>query len=632
MNRSHVTLPQILVAASTRHANMVPESAAYLVLALCDAIGCLPIAVADADIQLSAEGVITVAEKGNVQQAPEAARGMRDLFARLLAVTNGAAPRLAGVARARDVSAERGVDAFANEVEASLVPMNRSAGKRSLGRLARETLRAIESGALALHLQARAAAKEAPAAAAAIAPLLAAPIMPMPLRMHQALTMITPPPSMLKEELTAVSFPFSQYVTPTTPGLGLDTVATEAPVDSSIFGATPTFREGQDVSVEAANPSGAMTYESPGFDSTNTRTTSCDPTQLSAREVKIDSAPRTPSSELTMKIVSTHRRVRRPDTVKTPAEITLTSAGVEPRDDITIHTPAPSTPEGVEAEFVAKQQAILNQVLPDFVDCHDGQTQSQPKYNETLPGLAPVVLNAVRGKDDAEPLHSFEYQLYTPSALPTTTLAEALNEEVVIADHATEMAKESEEAVLSARLLQTEPPLMVVEQSVSREHDAMDHSPIGFLALDNPSDPPGRVDELLGTFGRPEEGEEEMLRKTASSLKEMAGLEPTPYAPEVSPAIRVPVMTKKATPAWLPEDSRNAPTLEPAPLVRSSRGLRARLAIPLALFIALFAGFAVVHFRLPDVVYRWMNPTEAKRPNQGPTHAATDERDVYEQQ
>jgi hypothetical protein len=46
------------------------------------------------------------------------------------------------------------VDAFAAEVEAALVPMNRAAGKRSLGRLARETLRAIESGNLALHLQA----------------------------------------------------------------------------------------------------------------------------------------------------------------------------------------------------------------------------------------------------------------------------------------------------------------------------------------------------------------------------------------------------------------------------------------------------------------------------------------------
>ena len=98
MNRSHVTLPQILVAASTRQASIVPESAGYLVLALCDAIGCLPLSLPDATIELSPDGTVIVTEQGKVCPGPEAARAMRSLFARLLAATNGPTPRLAAVA------------------------------------------------------------------------------------------------------------------------------------------------------------------------------------------------------------------------------------------------------------------------------------------------------------------------------------------------------------------------------------------------------------------------------------------------------------------------------------------------------------------------------------------------------
>ncbi|MBK9258275.1 MAG: hypothetical protein IPM54_00380 [Polyangiaceae bacterium] len=622
MNRSHVTLPQILVAASTRHASMVPESAGYLVLALCDAIGCLPLAVPDASIELAADGSVTVTEQGKVCPGPEAARAMRDLFARLLAVTTGPTPRLAAVARTRDVSAEKGIDTFAAEVEAALVPLNRAAGKRSLGRLARETLRAIESGALALHLQARAAAKEAPAAAtAALAPLLIAPTAaakpamtlpePAPIAPPEPAP-ITPPPSMTAapSELN----PFSD-VTPTTPGLGLETLATEAHVDSGVFGATPTYREGDCIAVEPADAK-AMS-ESPGFDSTNTKTVSCEPTQLSAREVQIEPAQRTPSSDPTMRIVSTKRRVRRIETPRSPVEITLASAGVEPISERAVLTPAPSSPETA----ANAAQAALDAAMAEFNDCHDGQTQSAPKYHETLPGLAPV--SPVSTDDDAEPLQSFEYQLVTPSALPMAAMA---NAPIDIATFE-EGANEPQEIVLSSRLLVTAPPSRVVDMPSESGSNAPEHSPAAFQALDVPSEEPGRVDELLGTFGRPEEGEDEMLRKTASSLKELAGLEPTPCAPSVSPAIRVPVMTHRATPAWLPEDPRNATALEPAPLVRASRSLRARLRIPFALFIALFAGFAVVHWRLPDVVIRWIQPA-AKQTTDQPVHA-TAEQEVY---
>lgn len=630
MNRSHVTLPQILVAASTRHAHMVPESAGYLILALCEAIGCLPLAIPDSAIELSAEGAVAVTQQGKVVIAPEASQTMRELFARLLAVTTGATPRLVAVARPRDISGERSLDVLASEIEAALVPMNRAAGKRSLGRLARETLRAIESGTLALHLQARAAAKEAPDAVnAAIAPLLVNPVAvarPLPLPLEPIVLPqpaqpiafplpITPPPSMLGAAPPAAdSEPFGVPVTPTTPGLGLDTVATEAQVDSSVFGATPTYREGDDITVQPASLPNLN--ESPGFDSTNLRPVSCDPTQLSARDVQIDPALKAPRSDDYPRAVSTKRRVRRIEPPRGPQEITLASAGVEPVSRPGVETPAPSAPE--------ENSPLVT--VEEFNDCHDGQTQSAPKYHETLLGLAPVTPapSAPEGPSSAEPLESCEYVLVTPSGLPNVILEASATPDILGAN---EIHPESEE-LLPSELLHTASPsrAIVVEAHVARDAEPA-HSE-GFAPLAEPSEEPGRVDELLGKFGRPEEGEEEMLRRTASSLKELAGLDATPCVPSVSPAIRVPVMTNRATPAWLPEDPRQAQQFEPAPLVQNARTLKQKLAVPFALLIALCAGFAVVHWRLPEVVLRWVHPAEARQPSAPRTQAAA-EQDVY---
>ncbi|HRI72529.1 MAG TPA: hypothetical protein PK156_50180, partial [Polyangium sp.] len=589
MNRSHVTLPQILVAASARHANMVPESAGYLVLALCEAIGCLPLIVPDSAIELSAEGTVEVTQQGKVVAGPEAAQAMRDLFSRLLAVTTGPTPRLAAVARSRELSAERSVEVVAAEVEAALVPMNRAAGKRSLGRLARETLRAIESGNLALHLQARTAAKEVPTAAKeAIAPLLVAPnpvVKPTFTRPAPPPAPLTPPPSLLGD----ASDPFAIPVTPTTPGLGLETVATEAHVDSSIFGATPTYQEGDSLAVAPASVPHDPPLESPGFDSTNTAI-SCEPTQLSAREVHVDPALRAPKSEESTKAVSTGRRVRRAEPPRSPQEITLTSAGVEPISVGNFDAPAPSGPEVIS---LVGQPRTSSQ---EFPDCHDGYTQSAPNYHETLVGLAPVLPDSTPSDNpnSTEALKSSEYIVVTPSTLPeaglpaandavTNPLAELVNDEKET--NAVVRASDDEMQVHADQLFagghdESKSSTVDAIAEAEAEADAKTATPLpGFQALDNPSDAPGRVDELLGTFGRPEEGEEEMLRRTASSLKELAGLDPTPCAPSVSPVIRVPYMSNRASPAWLPADPRQATPLEPAPLVESPRGWRSKLKV-----------------------------------------------------
>jgi hypothetical protein len=146
VNRGHVTLVEIVAAAASRATALVPESAGYLVLSLCDAIGCLPVGVDGAAVLVSTEGTVSLAHKGPAQGGPEAARAMREIFARLLEVATGSTAALAAAARRRPAGGERGLEAVAAEIEAALVPVNRAAGKRTLARLSRETARALEAG------------------------------------------------------------------------------------------------------------------------------------------------------------------------------------------------------------------------------------------------------------------------------------------------------------------------------------------------------------------------------------------------------------------------------------------------------------------------------------------------------
>jgi hypothetical protein len=142
-----VTLDEVFAAASARAASLVPETSGYLALAIGDAIGRLPLAPDDRALVLSTEGSLSLSRRGEIV-APEAAtKAMRDVLARLLAVSAGTMPGLAAAARPRDES-PRGIDAAIDEIEAALIPVNRAAARRALGRLAREVLRAKEAGKL----------------------------------------------------------------------------------------------------------------------------------------------------------------------------------------------------------------------------------------------------------------------------------------------------------------------------------------------------------------------------------------------------------------------------------------------------------------------------------------------------
>jgi hypothetical protein len=164
MNDACVTLEEVLAAATVRSASLVPETSGYLTLAVSDTTSRLPLALDDRSVLLTTEGSVALARRGDVVPAPESARRLRDLLRRLLAVSAGTMPGLAAAAKSRAES-DRGVDALAEELEAALIPVNRTAARRALARLARETLRARESGKLRRALRAPAQPAPAPAPA-----------------------------------------------------------------------------------------------------------------------------------------------------------------------------------------------------------------------------------------------------------------------------------------------------------------------------------------------------------------------------------------------------------------------------------------------------------------------------------
>ncbi|RLB63012.1 MAG: hypothetical protein DRI90_07805, partial [Deltaproteobacteria bacterium] len=142
-----VTLLEIIAAARGRHASLVPESAGYLVLGVGQASGGLPLRVEPACVLLSTEGVVSFA--GPKQQLADdlCARRLRTILATLLDASQGSGAALHAALCAAEVGPAE-LTALYKTVAKALIPLNRSAAKRALARLARETLRATTEGLL----------------------------------------------------------------------------------------------------------------------------------------------------------------------------------------------------------------------------------------------------------------------------------------------------------------------------------------------------------------------------------------------------------------------------------------------------------------------------------------------------
>ena len=138
----NVSVAEVLAGAAVRAVPLSAECAGYLVLAAADQVAAAPRRVEAGDVLLGEDGAIRVtngrAAEGDVAEG--------DLRAVLDALLLRASAPTAGLLRASRRAAGAGVEALVRELETALIPVNRAAARRSLARLERETLRALESG------------------------------------------------------------------------------------------------------------------------------------------------------------------------------------------------------------------------------------------------------------------------------------------------------------------------------------------------------------------------------------------------------------------------------------------------------------------------------------------------------
>jgi hypothetical protein len=181
-----VTLVEVLAAARSQHASLVPESAGHLVLGVARAMGGRPFAVAPQKVLVGVDGEVSVAGARPATPAVAAQR-FRMLLRTLLDASQGQAPALRVVCNEDPPDLER----LLGGVARALIPMNRGAARRALGRLARETIRAKDGRLLPAHDDAgdhvaalaerpQTTAERAPSVPAAQPPAAAAPVAPPP--------------------------------------------------------------------------------------------------------------------------------------------------------------------------------------------------------------------------------------------------------------------------------------------------------------------------------------------------------------------------------------------------------------------------------------------------------------------
>jgi hypothetical protein len=155
-----VSLVEILAAARAHAAPLAAESAGYLLLGVADHVVSAPRVVEADEVELSSDGSVRLrARRAGSVQTEGAERAVRRLLARALEVASSVGPALR---RAAERGEDVGLPGLVRELEVALIPANRSAARRALSRLHRETERARDSGKLEALLRAEAGPPVAP--------------------------------------------------------------------------------------------------------------------------------------------------------------------------------------------------------------------------------------------------------------------------------------------------------------------------------------------------------------------------------------------------------------------------------------------------------------------------------------
>ncbi|HVU01106.1 MAG TPA: hypothetical protein VHE30_05115 [Polyangiaceae bacterium] len=140
-----VTIEDVLNAVRAHAASVTGETAGYLVLGVADRLAGSPGRFAAAVAHLAEDGSVSMADVAD-GTPDELESDLRALLGAFLGCSRGATPALLRIARTAE---PRGLGHLVAELEAALIPVNRSAGRRALSRVHRDTARARAAGKLA---------------------------------------------------------------------------------------------------------------------------------------------------------------------------------------------------------------------------------------------------------------------------------------------------------------------------------------------------------------------------------------------------------------------------------------------------------------------------------------------------
>ena len=647
-----VTLEEVLVAASARCASLVPETSGYLTLAIGDATSRLPLRIDDRAILLTTEGAVTMARRGEVIPVPESTRQLRDALRRLLAVSSGTMPGLTTAARPR-AETNRGADALVEELEAALIPVNRNAARRALARLARETLRARESGRLrrALRTASKLQPAQAPVDAAAPAPAASPAAVSAP-RPH---TVAAPPHEPAAPVAPAQERAFVQAPAPQP--APLEPPAQEpAPIEAQAEEPAPIEAQTEEpapieAQAEEPAPVEAQTEEPAPVEAQAEEPA---PVEAQAEEPAAPRAPPPPADDIT---------------------------STSPRIEVTLSRPAFLTPEPVLAQDAL--EAFLFQLSPEppqlleitleptptaigmaWIDVAEGAPPTLPERIPLEEELdVPTVLNVATALNpkpafDPEPDRSPEPRIEPPQPLRPGPIASPLDHETLPWPVGLAMSQAAAplttaltvgatatDAPLAVLVASPEPPAAApatVEEPASQLSglDAIFQSTARKVASRPPESagPLTRADELLASFVA-QHDVDPTCRAAARAMKALAGLDLTPpplsgglalapardraapgRASPRPPAVASPRPSAVA-PAERGQDAPPAPPSSPSPrALLASDASRARSRRPtirfavlvIALLCAVGAGLAMT--LRPDLLAARAPPASAPSP------------------
>ncbi|MCB9596290.1 MAG: hypothetical protein H6719_26445 [Sandaracinaceae bacterium] len=136
------TIEDLIATMKERRVRIPSEIGAFIALEVCEALASGPAAVRPAEVRVADDGAISVFAPPGSATSEEAARAVVALLGGLLVAAGTGVPRvLVGLLEAGPSSGRWDLASLRDDLEASLVPLNRSAARRVLARMLREVRR-----------------------------------------------------------------------------------------------------------------------------------------------------------------------------------------------------------------------------------------------------------------------------------------------------------------------------------------------------------------------------------------------------------------------------------------------------------------------------------------------------------